>query len=61
MSRDGYVALPLCAMGLSAVCDCDISRSYSLFLKVLRGQRPNFTAIGDGAPCVRALHMATCL
>ena len=32
MSRDCCVALPCDAMGLSAVCDCDISKSYSLFL-----------------------------
>ena len=30
MSRNCCVAIPLCAMDLSAVCDCDISRSYSL-------------------------------
>ena len=30
MSRDGYVALPRGVMGLSAVCDCGISRSFSL-------------------------------
>ena len=30
MSRDGCVALPRGAMGLSAVCDCGISWSYSL-------------------------------
>ena len=30
MSRDGRVALPCGAMGLSAVCDCGISLSYSL-------------------------------
>ena len=30
MSRDCCVAIPLCAMGLSAVCAFDISRSYSL-------------------------------
>ena len=30
MSRDGWVALPPGAMGLSAVCDCGISWSYSL-------------------------------
>ena len=30
MSRDGLVALPRGAMGLSAVCDCGISISYSL-------------------------------
>ena len=34
MSRDCCVAIPLCAMGLSAVCECDISRSYSLFFGV---------------------------
>ena len=30
MSRDGWEALPRGAMGLSAVCDCGISWSYSL-------------------------------
>ena len=30
MSRDCRVALPPGAMGLSAVCDCGISGSYSL-------------------------------
>ena len=30
MSRDGWVALPRGAMGLSAVCNCGISLSYSL-------------------------------
>ena len=30
MSRDCCVALPRGAMGLSAVCDCGISRSYSV-------------------------------
>ena len=30
MSRDGRVALPRSVMGLSAVCDCGISWSYSL-------------------------------
>ena len=30
MSRDGLAALPRGATGLSAVCDCGISRSYSL-------------------------------
>ena len=28
-------------------------------LKVRPGQRPSFTAMEDGAPRVRALHMAT--
>ena len=32
VSCDCCVALPGGAMGLSAVCDCGISRSYSLFL-----------------------------
>ena len=31
------VMIPLGAMGLSAVCDCDISLSYSLFLGVIHG------------------------
>ena len=30
MSRDGWAALPRAATGLSAVCDCGISWSYSL-------------------------------
>ena len=30
MSRGGWAALPRGATGLSAVCDCGISRSYSL-------------------------------
>ena len=30
MSRDGCVALPRGDVGLSAVCDCGISGSYSL-------------------------------
>ena len=29
------MALPRCAVGLSAVCDCDISWSYSLTIKYL--------------------------
>ena len=32
MSRDCCVALPHGVMGLSAVCDCGISCSYSLFI-----------------------------
>ena len=32
LSCDCCVALPHDAMGLSAVCDCGISRSYSLFV-----------------------------
>ena len=35
VSRDGCVALPRGAMGLSSVCDCGIFRSYSLFLTKL--------------------------
>ena len=34
VSRDCCVALPCSAIGLSAVCDCVISLSYSLFLVV---------------------------
>ena len=30
MSHACFVAIPLSAMGLSAVCDCNISQSYSL-------------------------------
>ena len=36
-SRDCCVALPRDDMGLSAVCDCGISRSYSLFWGYLSG------------------------
>ena len=32
VSHDCFVALPYGAMGLSAVCECGISLSYSLFL-----------------------------
>ena len=44
MSRDSCVALSHGAMGLSEVCDCGISRSYSLtifgaFIITLRGNR----------------------
>ena len=35
------MAIPRDAKGLSAVCDCGISRSYSLFLTV-RQHRPKF-------------------
>ena len=34
MSRDGFVALPCGAIGLSAVCNCGITRSYSLTISV---------------------------
>ena len=37
VSRGGWVALPHSAMGLSAVCDCGISLSYSL--TILGGSR----------------------
>ena len=36
------MAIPLGAMGLSAVCDCDISRSYSLFLGVIHATSDGF-------------------
>ena len=36
MSRDGCVALPRGTMCLSAVCDCGISLSYSLFLYTVK-------------------------
>ena len=41
MYCDCCVALPRGAMGLSAVCDCGISRSYSLtiFAVILLGKR----------------------
>ena len=34
VSRDCCVALPRCAIGLSTVCDCGISLSYSLTILV---------------------------
>ena len=34
MSPDGLVALPCGAMGLSVICDCGISWSYSLTIFV---------------------------
>ena len=43
MSRDCCVAIPLLAMGLSAVCDCDISQSYRfLFLGVIHANSDGF-------------------
>ena len=45
MSRDGCVTLPRGAMGLSAVCDYGISRSYSLtiFSELFEISDPKFT------------------
>ena len=40
MSRDCCVAIPLGAMGLSAVCDSDIS--YSLFFGVIHVKSDGF-------------------
>ena len=42
MSRDCWVAIPLSAMGLSEICDCDISQSYSLFLGVIHANSDGF-------------------
>ena len=42
MSHACFVAIPLSAMGLSAVCDCDISQSYSLFLDVIHASSDGF-------------------
>ena len=42
MSHACFVAIPLSAMGLSAVCDCDISQSYSLFLGVIHANSDGF-------------------
>ena len=41
MSRDGWAALPCDATGLSAVCDCGISWSYSLTIFGTNFQNPN--------------------
>ena len=41
-SRDCCVAIPLSVMGLSAVCDCDISQSYSLFLGFIHANSDGF-------------------
>ena len=44
VSRDCCVALPHDAMGLSAVCDCGITRSYSLtFFFTYESQNSYFT------------------
>ena len=40
MSHACFVAIPLSAMGLSAVCD--ISQSYSLFLGVIHANSDGF-------------------
>ena len=45
MSRDCSVALPRGTMGLSAVCDCGISYSYSLIIFDLGLHEPNGWAI----------------
>ena len=42
MSHACFVAIPLSAMGLSAVCDCDISQSYSLFMGVIHANGDGF-------------------
>ena len=42
MSHACCVAIPLSAMGLSAVCDCDISPSYSLFFGVIHVNSDGF-------------------
>ena len=47
MSRDCCVALPPSDMGLSAVCDCGISWSYSLFLNAL-----GVAVAGDNDICI---------
>ena len=39
MSRDFYVAIPLSAIGLSAVCDCD---THLLFLGVIHASSDGF-------------------
>ena len=39
MSRDGCVALPHGSMGLSAVCYCGISWSYSLAILVQKHEK----------------------
>ena len=45
MSRDCCVAIPLGAMGLSAVCDCDISQSYSLLFGVIHANSDDFATV----------------
>ena len=42
MSYACCVAIPLSDMGLSAVCDCDISQSYSLILGVIHANSDSF-------------------
>ena len=43
MSRDCFVAIPISAMGLSAVCDCD---THLLFFGVIHA---NSDGIGESA------------
>ena len=43
MSRDGWATLPCGATGLSAVCDCGISRSYSL--TIFKARDSNATSL----------------
>ena len=47
MSRDCCVAIPLSAMGVSAVCESDISQSYSQTF--LGGIHANSDGFGESA------------
>ena len=50
MSRDCCVAIPLSAMGLSVVCDCD---THLLFLGVIHANSDGFgTLVNVNAPAV---------
>ena len=51
MSRDGWAALHRGATGLSAVCDCGISRSYSLTIFVSVLWSHSLLAMGWTAVC----------
>ena len=55
MSRDCCVAIPLSAMGLSAVCDCD---THLLFLDVIHAKSDGFgeSALLLGLYCLSLRH-----
>ena len=57
MSRDGWEALPRGATGLSAVCDCGISWSYSLTIfETVQGGAASWT-LSEYSPYASVTHM----
>ena len=55
VSRDGWVALPRGATGLSAVCDCGISRSYSLTIFARKSYILGIFQMGGPEPLLTSL------